>query len=71
MTRRLNGRTAQAGDARRGADASAAREIVRLLGGAASHVLNGFACLAPALASNEAQVVADRRERAGHVAGTA
>lgn len=30
------------------------RDVVRALGGAAANVLNAFACVAPALASNEA-----------------
>lgn len=75
MTRRLNGITANVDEARRDAGASAAREIVRMLGGAASQVLNAFAYVAPALASNAALVVAGREtghgERARHPAGTA
>ncbi|NTX30011.1 hypothetical protein HT746_23315 [Burkholderia pyrrocinia] len=75
MTRRLNGNTVNVDGARRDAGASAAREIVRALGGAASHVLNAFACVAPALASNAAPVVAGREagrgEGASHAAGTA
>ncbi|AXF23348.1 hypothetical protein CUJ89_23240 [Burkholderia pyrrocinia] len=75
MTRRLNGNTANVDDARPGAGASAAREFVRTLGGAAAHVLNAFACVAPALASNAALVVAGREagrgEGARHIAGTA
>ncbi|WP_321787381.1 hypothetical protein [Burkholderia pyrrocinia] len=69
MTRRLNGKTAYVDDARRDAGASTAREIVHALGGAASHVLNGFVCVASAL------VVAGREaghgEGASHVAGAA
>ncbi|MGK8207640.1 hypothetical protein ACRS8P_11105 [Burkholderia cenocepacia] len=30
------------------------RDVVRALGGAAANVLNAFACVAPALASNQA-----------------
>ncbi|GAU04179.1 MULTISPECIES: hypothetical protein [Burkholderia cepacia complex] len=75
MTRRLNGNTANVDDARRDAGVSAAREIVRTLGGAASHVLNAFACVAPALASNAALVVAGREAGRGvsawHIAGAA
>ncbi|AKM03851.1 hypothetical protein [Burkholderia pyrrocinia] len=75
MTRRLNGNTANVDDARRDAGVSAAREIVRTLGGAASHVLNAFACVAPALASNAALVVAGREAGCGvsawHIAGAA
>ncbi|MEN2474105.1 hypothetical protein [Burkholderia sp. GS2Y] len=75
MTRRLNGSTANVDEPRRDAGASAAREIVRMLGGAAAQVLNAFACVAPALASNAALVVAGREtghgERARHPAGTA
>lgn len=75
MTRRLNGNTANVDEARRDAGASAAREIVRTLGGAASHVLNAFACVAPALASNAALVVAGREAGRGagawHIDGAA
>ncbi|AWV03889.1 hypothetical protein DM992_32465 [Burkholderia sp. JP2-270] len=71
MTRRLNGKTANVDEARRDAGASVAHEIVRALGGAASHVLNTFACVARALAENGAQAVAGRDERAPHEAGTA
>ncbi|MBY4869157.1 hypothetical protein DIE14_00270 [Burkholderia sp. Bp9017] len=51
------------------ADTTIVRELAQLIGGAAAHVLNAFACIAPALASNPQQVAA--REAGRHDAGVA
>lgn len=51
------------------ADTTIVRALVQRIGGAAAHVLNAFACLAPALASNPAQAAA--REAGRHDAGVA
>lgn len=45
------------------ADTTIVRELVRLIGGAATHVLNAFACIAPALASNPVPVAASEAGR--------
>ena len=51
------------------ANTTIVRELVQWIGGAAAHVLNAFACIAPALASNPAQVAACEAGR--HDAGVA
>ncbi|WP_234744835.1 hypothetical protein [Burkholderia sp. WTPI3] len=51
------------------ADTTIVRELAQLIGGAAAYVLNAFACIAPALASNPQQVAA--REAGRHDAGVA
>ncbi|WP_155740259.1 hypothetical protein [Burkholderia territorii] len=49
MTRRLNRRIVN------DADTTIVKELVQLIGAAATQVLNAFACIAPALASNPAR----------------
>ncbi|WP_155768799.1 hypothetical protein [Burkholderia diffusa] len=49
MTRRLNRNIAN------GADTTIMRALVPLIGAAATQMLNAFACIAPALASNPAR----------------
>ena len=61
MTRRQNRNIAN------GADTTILRDIVQLVGDAATQVLNAFACIAPALASHAARrcTAADGRPAAG------
>ncbi|WP_155623250.1 hypothetical protein [Burkholderia diffusa] len=49
MTRRLNRNIAN------GADTTIMRALVPLIGAAATQMVNAFACIAPALASNPAR----------------
>ncbi|WP_155647460.1 hypothetical protein [Burkholderia territorii] len=49
MTRRLNRHIGN------GADTTIFQELVQLIGAAATQVLNAFACIVPALASNPAR----------------
>ena len=51
------------------ADTTIVRECVQRIGAAAAHVLNAFACIAPALASNPVQVAMCEAGR--HDAGVA
>ncbi|AOJ89492.1 hypothetical protein WS87_22700 [Burkholderia sp. MSMB0856] len=63
MTRRLNRNIAN------DADTTIMRALVQLIGAAATQVLNAFACIAPALASNPTRGSADETGR--HAAGAA
>ncbi|WP_175910035.1 MULTISPECIES: hypothetical protein [unclassified Burkholderia] len=57
MTRRLNRNIAN------DADTTIMRALVELIGAAATQVLNAFACIAPALASNPARIRAGETGR--------